>query len=139
MVGQDVSGHVKPELGHLSKHRPLLRDLIFQNHIKTTDPVRSHHNQGIPIVIDLTYFSFLYRFQLLHFLSPPVLNCMFPVGNIPLLYYIPILTALSLFDNNLIFKAIAKILPPVGKYISERPISLSHALLQSGIYHPQFL
>ena len=61
MVGKNILGIVKPELGNLSKNRPLLIDLVVQNDIEAADTIGCHHDQAVPIVIDLTHFAFFDR------------------------------------------------------------------------------
>ena len=58
MVGNNVLGHVKPELGHLCQHGSLFRNDIVQNYVETTDTVGCYHNQTVSIVINLAYFTF---------------------------------------------------------------------------------
>ena len=70
MVRNDVLCHVKPELGHLSQHSALLRHLIVQNHIEAADPVGSHHNEAVAIIIDLPNLAFLDGFIVGHSIYP---------------------------------------------------------------------
>ena len=70
MVGNDVLSVIEPESGHLGKDCALPGDDIVKDHVKTADPVGCHHDEGIPVIIDLSYFSCFYRLKFFHFLSP---------------------------------------------------------------------
>ena len=66
MVGKDVPGHIEPEFRHLGQDGPLLGHIIFQDHIKTADTVCGNHDQAVAVVVNFPYFSFFYRFHVLH-------------------------------------------------------------------------
>ncbi len=72
MVGQNIFRHIEPEPGHLGQHRALFTDLIAKNHVKTADTVSGYHNQGVAVVINLTYLALLdgLKFLYAHFSSP---------------------------------------------------------------------
>jgi hypothetical protein len=66
MVGHNILRQVEPELGHLGQHLALIRDLIFQDHVKSGDPVRCHHDQAVACVINFPYLAGFKRFIFFH-------------------------------------------------------------------------
>ena len=66
MIRQDILCHVKPELGHLCEHGSFFGNRVFQDNVKTADPVSRNQNQAVAVVIDFAYFSFFNRFHFVY-------------------------------------------------------------------------
>ena len=64
MVLDYVTRIIKPKPRHLRENSALIRDLVLENMVKSRDPVRCYHDERLACVIDLAYFSFLYRLHI---------------------------------------------------------------------------
>ena len=66
MVRKDILCHVKPEFGHLCEYSAFFGDCVFQDNVKTADPVGGNQDQAVAVVIDFSYFSFFNRFHFVY-------------------------------------------------------------------------
>ena len=58
VVWKDIFCQIEPEFGHLGQNSSFLCNFIVQDDIEATDTVSCNHDQTVPIVIDLSYFTF---------------------------------------------------------------------------------
>ena len=61
VVRKNIFCHIEPEFRHLCKNCSFFGNHIVQNHIEATDTICRYHDQAVPIVINLTYFTFFDR------------------------------------------------------------------------------